>query len=190
MFRRNRGKRYDELIKAGFRPFEAKWLSMIPFSKHPAMKLIIRKRRKLHEKRLREANMKGWSEIKRQRIWNARTRKMYQRRHWICRSDHPRGQGPRAGEPNCFSLYRHYERNETMPLPGDSKGPDALATGAGKPWELDQAQVLLFRARYAWRRSDFDQYQSAVAELDNIISHSSGKKKEMLTAARNKLQRR
>ena len=97
MFRRNRGKRYDELIKAGFRPFEAKWLSMIPFSKHPAMKLIIRKRRKLHEKRLREANKKGWGEIKRQRIWNARTRKMYQRRHWICRSDHPRGEGPRAG---------------------------------------------------------------------------------------------
>jgi hypothetical protein len=42
---------------------------------------------------------------------------------------------------------------------------------------LDQAQLLLFRARYAWRHSDFDKYQAAVAELDIIISHSSGKKK-------------
>ena len=180
MYQRNRSKRYTKLIQAGFRPYEAKWLSLIPFKGHPGMLAIIQRRRKLQEKRLREANKKSWSQAKRSRVWNARTRKMYHRRRWIAYSDHPTGAGPSAGEPDPFSLYRFYERNVIMPLPGDSKKPDTHGRGGGKHWTLDQAQMLLFRARYAWRHSDFDKYQAAVAELDSIISHSSGKKKQFL----------
>ena len=79
MFRRNREKRYHELIKAGFRPFEGKWLSTIPFSHHPAMAHLIRKRRKLQERRIKEANRKGWSQAKRELVWNKRTKVLYQR---------------------------------------------------------------------------------------------------------------
>ena len=189
MYQRNRSKRYTKLIQAGFRPYEAKWLSLIPFKGHPAMTIIMQKRRKLYEKRLREADKKSWSQTKRTRVWNARTRKMYARRCWIAFADHPTGAGPNAGELNPFALYRHYERNETMPLLGDSKPPDTHGKGGGKHWALDQAQLLLFRARYAWRHSDFCKYQAAVADLDSIIAHSSGKKKTILTTARNKLQR-
>ena len=75
MFKHNRKKRYEELVAAGFMSFKALWLSTIPFAKHPAMSLIIRMRRRLQEKRIRESNRKGWSETKRQRIWNIRTKK-------------------------------------------------------------------------------------------------------------------
>ena len=189
MFKYNRKKRYDQLIACGFMTFEARWLSTIPFKGHPAMTIIMQKRRKLYEKRLREADKKSWSQTKRTRIWNIRTRRMYSRRHWIACCDHPTGAGPSAGEFNPFTLYRFYERNVTQPLLGDSKPPDTHGKGGGKHWQLDQAQLLLFRARYAWRHSDFDKYQSAVADLDSIIAHSSSKKKTILTTARNKLQR-
>ena len=189
MFRRNRGIRYDGLIKAGFRPFEARWLSTIPSGGHPALQLIMRKRRKLQERRVLEANRKGWNENKRQRIWNIRTKKMYQRRGWIARSDHPRGMGPRKGEENPFALYRHYEKNEVRPMGGDSKPPGTQHKNGEKAWALDRGQILLSRARQAWKQSDLARYQVGVAELDTIIARSQGKKQAMLTAARNKLPR-
>src|SRR5208283_5540845 len=104
--------------------------STIPFSHHPAMAHLIRKRRKLQERRIMEANRKGWSQTKRERVWNKRTKMLYQRRHWICLTDHPTGQGPAAGEPNPFSLYRFYERNELNPMPGDSRIRDDEQDGA------------------------------------------------------------
>ena len=189
MFKLQRKKRYEELVRSGFMNFEALWLSTIPFAKHPAMQLIIRKRRRLQEKRTRESNRKGWSDTKRQTIWNARTRKMYRRRHWISHSDHQTNQGPRRGEPNPFALYRHSERDEGHPMPGDSKPPDTHHKNGEKRWALDRAQILLSRARQAWKQSDFDRYRAEVAELDTIIAHSPGKKQTVLTAARNKLPR-
>lgn len=189
MFKRNRGKRYSELVKAGFMSFEAKWLSMIPFARHPALGVIIRRRRKLLEKRLREANRKGWSQTKRTQVWNVRTRKMYQRRHWICRTDHPTGQGPPAGEPDPFELYRHFERSEINPLPGDSRKPVDRRPDADRRWQLDRGQIVLLRARQAKKQMDWEKYQSALTELDQIIANSSGKKREQLTAAKKKIER-
>jgi len=57
MFKYNRKKRYDQLIACGFMTFEARWLSTIPFKGHPAMTIIMQKRRKLYEKR-REKRIK------------------------------------------------------------------------------------------------------------------------------------
>jgi hypothetical protein len=190
MFKRNRGKRYSELVKAGFMSFEAKWLSMIPFAGHPALGVIIRRRRKLLEKRLREANRKGWSQTKRTQVWNVRTRKMYQRRHWICRNDHPTGAGPAAGQPDPFELYRRFERSEVSPLPGDSRLPIDHRSDADRRWQLDWGQIVLLRARQAKEQRDWGKYQSALTELDQIIANSSGKKKEQLTIARNRIEKR
>ena len=189
MFKHNREKRYDELLAAGFMAFESRWLSLIPFKAHPAMLAIITRRRKLLARRIAEANRKGWSQTKRNQVWNARTRKMYACRHWICRGDHPSGMGPRAGEPDPFELYRRCERNEINPLPGDSGKPADHQTDADRRWKLDRAQIVLMRGRQARSRGDHEQYQQAIRELDDIITHSSGQKKETLTAARNRLQR-
>ena len=190
MFRRNRGKRYDILVAVGFMHFEAKWLSQIPFMGHPALTEIIRRRRKLQARRVKEANKKGWSSSYRRRIWNIRTTKMYQRRHWICRSDHPSGQGPRAGEPDPFELYRHFERSEINPLPGDSRKPVDHRSDADRRWQLDRGQIVLLRARQAKEQRDWGKYQSALTELDQIIANSFGKKKELLTIARNRIEKR
>ena len=190
MFKKNREKRYDELVAAGFMRFEARWLSQIPFAGHPAMQVIIRRRRKLQERRIMEANRKGWSRVKRQRIWNIRTKKMYQRRGWICRTDHPTGMGPHAGEPNPFELYRHYERSEINPLPGDSRKPMDHRSEADKRWHLDRGQIVLLRARQAKEQGDWEKYSSALLELDEIIALSSGLKREQLAAAKHKIERR
>ena len=190
MFRRNRGIRYDGLIKAGFRPFEARWLSTIPSGGHPALQLIIRKRRKLQERRVLEANRKRWSENKRQRIWNIRTKKMYRRRGWISHSDHPSGAGPRRGEPNPFALYRYCERNEFTPMPGDSRKPNKPDSKDGKRWQLDRAHVLLFRARLAWRRGDMSTYRSAISELNEIIARSSSTMQKSLKTEKERVTRR
>ncbi|MFZ2035694.1 MAG: hypothetical protein WCF70_07575 [Dehalococcoidales bacterium] len=190
MFKKNREKRFDKLVAVGFVHFEAQYLSMIPFAKHPAMAEIIRRRRKLYEKRIREADKKGWSRVKRQRIWNIRTKKMYQRRGWICRTDHPSGMGPHAGEPNPFELYRHYERSEINPLPGDSRKPADRRSEVEKRWQLDRSQIVLLRARQAKEHADWEKYTSALLELDEIIEHSSGTKREQLTAAKHKIERR
>jgi hypothetical protein len=190
MFKRNRGKRYSELIKAGFMHFEAQYMSMIPFSKHPAMAEIIRRRRKLQARRVEEANRKAWSPTKRKQVWNIRTRKMYQRRHWICRSDHPTGMGPRAGEPNVFALYHHFERSEISQLPGDSRKPVDRSSDADRRWQLDRGQIVLLRARQAMERRDWEKYQSALTELNEIITHSFGKKREQLTAAKHEIDTR
>jgi hypothetical protein len=189
MFRHNREKRYNELIKAGFRHFEAQWLSQIPLMGHPGMSHIIRRRRKLLEKRIREADKKGWSQAKRERVWNKRTKMLYRRRHWICRSDHPTGMGPRAGECDPFELYRLYERSEINPLPGDSGKRVDRRSDSDRRWELNRAQILLLRAKWARQYGDQGKYLAALGELDDTIQHSSGKKKEMLTAARNKVAR-
>ena len=189
MFKHNRKKRYDKLVAAGFLDFEARWLSMIPFKGHPAMQVIIRRRRKLLARRTEEANWYGWSRAKRTRVWKVRTKKMYLRRHWLCRSDHPTGMGPRAGEPDPFELYRRCERSEN-PLPGDSGKPADQHSDTDRRWVLDRAQTILMRARQARSRGDREKYQSAIGELDDIIEHSTAKKKEMLMAARNRLQRR
>jgi hypothetical protein len=189
VFKHNRKERYEELVAAGFMSFEALWLSTIPFAKHPAMSLIIRMRRRLQAKRIRESNQKGWSRAKRTKIWNARTRKMYRRRGWIARSDHPTNRGPRKGEENPFALYRHYEKNEVRPMGGDSKPPGTQHKNGEKTWALDRGQILLSRARQAWKQSDLARYQVGVAELDTIIARSQGKKQAVLTAARNKLPR-
>ena len=114
-------------------------------------------------------------------------KKMYRRRNWIAYADHPTGQGPRAGEPNPFELYRHYERNEINPLPGDSKKPNPGGTDGEKHWVLDRVQILLFQARQAWKDGNLDKYRLAVAELDNIIENSSIKKQLILKAAKKKL---
>jgi len=190
MFKSNRGKRYKVLIHAGFRPFEARWLSTIPFAKHPAMGLIIRKRRKLLKRRVQEADRNGWNIAKRQRIWDSRTRKLYQRRHWVTFSDHPTGAGPAAGQANPFELYRHYERNEINPMPGDSKKPNSHGTGQEKRWVLDRFQILLFTARQAWKDGDIKKYQASVASLDKIIERASPAKQKQLKAVKGKLTRR
>jgi hypothetical protein len=190
MFKHNREKRYDKLVASGFLGFEARWLSLIPFKGHPAMAVIIRRRRKLLASRTEEANSYGWSRAKRTQVWNVRTKKMYRRRHWLCRSDHPTGMGPRAGEPDPFELYRRCERSEINPLPGDSGKPADQHSDADRRWELDRAQIILMRARQAMSRGDREKYQSVLGELDDIIEHSAAKKKEMLMAARNRLQRR
>jgi hypothetical protein len=190
MFKHNREKRYNELIACGFMSFEARWLSMIPFAKHQAMRAIMTRRRKLLARRTKEANVRGWSRAKRTRVWNMRTRKMYARRRWICRSDHPSGFGPRAGEPDPFELYRRCERSEINPLPGDSRKPADHQTDADRRWKLDRGQIILMRARQGRSRGDREQYQSAIRELDDIIDHATGKIKATLTAARNRLQRR
>jgi len=190
MFKHNREKRYDELLAAGFMAFESRWLSLIPFKAHPAMLAISTRRRKLLARRTAEANRKGWSQTKRNQVWNARTRKMYARRHWICRGDHPSGMGPRAGEPDPFELYRRCERNEINPLPGDSGKPADHQTDADRRWKLDRAQIVLMRARQARSRGAHERYQSAIRELDDIIEHATGKIKATVTAARNRLQRR
>ena len=187
MFKHNREKRYNQLIEAGFMGFEARWLSMVPFAKHPAMQVIMRRRRKLLARRTKEANRKGWSKTKRTQVWNARTRKMYERRHWICGTHHPTGQGPSAGEPDVVELYRCCERSEINPLPGDSRQPPNRHSGTARRWELDRGQILLLRARQALSRGNHEQYQIATSELDVIIDHATGKIKERLTAARNKL---
>jgi hypothetical protein len=189
VFKHAREKRYRALIKAGFMSFEAFWLSTIPFSRHPAMELIIRKRRRLQEKRIRESTRKAWSETKCSQVWNLRTRKMYQRRRWIAHSDHPTGQGPKKGEANPFALYRHYESNEEHPMVGDSKPPGTHHKNGENRWTLDRGQILVARARQAWKQNDFARYRAAVAELDAIIADSQGKKQTILTAARNKLPR-
>jgi hypothetical protein len=190
MFKKNREKRYDELVAAGFMHFEARWLSQIPFAGHPAMQVIIRRRRKLQERRIMEANRKGWSRVKRQRIWNIRTKKMYQRRGWICRTDHPSGMGPHAGEADPFELYRHYERSEINPLFGDSRKPVDRRSEVEKRWQLDRGQIVLLRARQAKEQRDWEKYQSALTELDEIIALSSGLKREQLAAAKHKIELR
>jgi hypothetical protein len=187
MFKIYREHRYRELIAAGFMGFEAFWLSQIPFSRHPGMAHIIRKRRKLQEKRLREATRKGLSEAKCQRIWNIRTKKMYQRRHWICRYDHPTGQGPRTGEPNPFALYRFYERSEVNPMPGDSRSWDDEKDGTKKRWVLERAEILLFRAKKAKRIGDYEKCRVALSELDKIIEHASPKRQAALKALKKKI---
>jgi hypothetical protein len=187
MFKHNREKRYNELIESGFMGFEARWLSMIPFAKHPAMQVIITRRRKLLARRIKEANAHGWSRAKRLLVWNVRTRKMYQSRHWIAHSDHPTGMGPRAGEPDPFELYRRCERSEISPAPGDSRQPPDHHSDTERRWELDRGQILLLGARQARGHGERDKYRQAINELDEIINNLSGKKKEMLTAARNKL---
>ena len=184
MFRSNREKRYHELTRGGFRPFEARWLSTIPFSHHPAMAHIIRKRRKLQERRIKEADRKGWSQAKRELVWNKRTKMLYQRRHWICLTDHPTHQGPSAGEPNPFALYRFYERSEVNPMPGDSRAWDDEQNGAKKRWVLERAEVLLFRAKNAKRAGDYEKCRLALAEVDTIIAQSSPKRQAALKALR------
>jgi len=75
-------------------------------------------------------------------------------------------------------------------MPGDSKKPPGTRPKNGeKAWVLDRGQILLSRARLAWKQSDFDRYRAEVAELDTIIAHSRGKKQAVLTAARHKLPR-
>jgi hypothetical protein len=97
--------------------------------------------------------------------------------------------GPRVGEPNPFALYRHYERSEVNPLPGDSRKPVDRRSDSGRPWELNKAQIVLLRAKWARQYGDHGKYLAALEELDRIIGHSSGRNKEMLTAARNKVAR-
>jgi hypothetical protein len=190
MFSRNRERRYNELIRVGFRPFEGRWLSTIPFWKHPAMAHLIRKRRKLQERRIKEANRKGWSKAKRELVWNKRTKMLYQRRHWISLTDHPTHRGPAAGQPNPFDLYRHYERSEVNPMPGDSRKPVDHRSDADRRWQLDRGQIVLLRARQAKEQRDWGKYQFALTELDQIIANSSGKKREQLTIARNRIEKR
>ena len=128
---------------------------------------------------------------KRQRIWNIRTKKMYQRRGWICRTDHPSGMGPHAGEPNPFELYRHYERSEINPLPGDSRKPADRRSEVEKRWQLrPRADRAAARAAGQGTCGLGEILTSALLELDEIIEHSSGTKREQLTAAKHKIERR
>ena len=60
---------------------------------------------------------------------------------------------------------------------------------AEKRWQLDRGQIVLLQARQAWKQANWEKYQSALTELDQIIANSSGKKSEMLAAARNKIRR-
>ena len=146
-----------------------------------------RKRRKLLKRRVHEADSNGWNQAKRQRIWDSRTRKLYQRRHWVSFSDHPTGMGPAAGQVNPFELYRHYERNEINPMPGDSKKPNNHGTHQETRWVLDRFQILLFTARQAWKDGDIEKYRLSVAELDKIIERASPAKQKQLKAAKGKL---
>jgi hypothetical protein len=98
--------------------------------------------------------------------------------------------GPHAGEPNPFELYRHYERSEINPLPGDSRKPADRRSEVEKRWQLDRGQIVLLRARQAKEQRDWEKYQSALTELDEIIALSSGLKREQLTAAKHKIERR
>jgi hypothetical protein len=55
--------------------------------------------------------------------------------------------------------------------------------------QLDRGQIVLLRARQAKKQRDWEKYQSALTEIDEIIANSSGKKREQLTAAKNKIER-
>jgi hypothetical protein len=189
MFKKLRAIRYKRLISVGFRSWEARWLSMIPIEGHPAIKTIMRKRKTLQEKRTREADKKGWSLAERQKVWEARTQNMYRRQHWISQSDHPTGQGPRAGEANPFQLYRLYERNYCDSLPGESRKSRSSIGNSETRWELDKAQVLLFKAKKAAKRGNRAEFMSWVKELDVMIVGAPRGKQEHLAKVRAKLAR-
>jgi hypothetical protein len=49
---------------------------------------------------------------------------------------------------------------------------------------------VLLRARQAKEQRDWEKYQSALTELDEIIALSSGLKREQLAAAKHKIELR
>jgi|GEM_PF-2328733 len=188
MQEKTRIKQLRYLLEAGFQTFEAEWLAAIPFRNNRIIRTLIKKRQALQAKRTREANREGWNIPLRQKIWEERTRRMYQKRGWIAEHDHSTGHGPRAGEPNVFALYRHYARNYYY-TPGESWRPPGDENITSIKWKLDMGQILLMRARRASQQGDRDTLRATIEELDKNIQSTSGLRQQQLKAAKEKLLR-
>lgn len=82
--RTRRYERYEKLRQSYFLPFEARWLSRVPFSLCPYMREILRDRRELRVRSRSEAKAQG--KVLTSWDWEKIIKRLYDRSGW-CRLD-------------------------------------------------------------------------------------------------------